>query len=649
MEDDRLTAAVKAWQDIKLPALQVSLDAQGLEIVENQKEGLINRKKLAETTKEFRKVPDEEKLREFKTLLKAYQSEIDAITKRSKVAENAFLSLYKVFAEAPDPASLFETVSEQTKQISQLSSVQNENVSLREELVQAKNQLSASKKDEGNMATLKTRLAKYEVMLEEMVGQKVAQKEVEMKQAMDDKIRIYKETEYSLQRQVSQLKDQMTSLQTTHEVTQAQLVDHSEKYDDEVAAKLGELEIVMVDLDRSNLKVAQLERDNDILKADLGKYRGGEASGVEWQDPVILAKKLQAAESELTTRLMETEKLRVKLKDFENEHHQRVAEMERDLAVKTLEVKQLETRVLSYEDYDEIKRELEIVKSIEFDGLDTDEMLPESTASDFNSETPTSALSAPLERLLLGKNKKLQTALTETRVELSARQVELARLSEHLSDKEAENTAHKNLIKKLEEDMTKLEAMGQSGPRPPTSLVSSDGFSALVNSVIMPRNVVAQLPEGGPGAIGRGETSSIVPILTSQRDRYRQRNTELEEQLRVHVVSISDLRNEIERLKEEHVKLYERLRYAQQFSGGGGATSPGGPNQYDSHSPIGLGSSQPRSRGNQHQQSGHNTPAHSTIPIYETQYETTLDPFAQFHQQEKARRVAQVRDRLMPH
>lgn len=78
---------------------------------------------------EFKKIPDEEKLTAFKSLLKgrsllpaykivrhqpsrplvaAYQTEIDSLTKRSKTAENAFLSVYKVLAEAPDPYPLLE-------------------------------------------------------------------------------------------------------------------------------------------------------------------------------------------------------------------------------------------------------------------------------------------------------------------------------------------------------------------------------------------------------------------------------------------------------------------------------------------------------------------------------------------------------------
>lgn len=37
-----------------------------------------------------------------------YQTEIDALTKRSKSAENSFLNVYKLLAEAPDPYPLLD-------------------------------------------------------------------------------------------------------------------------------------------------------------------------------------------------------------------------------------------------------------------------------------------------------------------------------------------------------------------------------------------------------------------------------------------------------------------------------------------------------------------------------------------------------------
>jgi homeobox protein cut-like len=131
-----------SWADVNLTELQKTLDKQGVELVDNQKESVVGRKALAEKTKgptsslttrlvntsaEFKKIPDEEKLEAFKGLLKgmhsqihrrlilqltwispAYQAEIDNLNKRSKASDNAFLHIYKVLAEVPDPYPLLE-------------------------------------------------------------------------------------------------------------------------------------------------------------------------------------------------------------------------------------------------------------------------------------------------------------------------------------------------------------------------------------------------------------------------------------------------------------------------------------------------------------------------------------------------------------
>jgi hypothetical protein len=57
---------------------------------------------------EFKKQPTETQLEAFKPLLKAYQAEIDALTRRSKASESAFLGAYKLLAEAPDPYPLLD-------------------------------------------------------------------------------------------------------------------------------------------------------------------------------------------------------------------------------------------------------------------------------------------------------------------------------------------------------------------------------------------------------------------------------------------------------------------------------------------------------------------------------------------------------------
>lgn len=43
--------AIQFWKGVHLTALQQDLDEQGLAIVDNQKDGLVSRKKLAEQTR----------------------------------------------------------------------------------------------------------------------------------------------------------------------------------------------------------------------------------------------------------------------------------------------------------------------------------------------------------------------------------------------------------------------------------------------------------------------------------------------------------------------------------------------------------------------------------------------------------------------
>jgi hypothetical protein len=55
---------------INLSSLVPQLDSTATEIVTNQRDALVERKELAQKTKDFRKLDDDAKLSEFKSLLK---------------------------------------------------------------------------------------------------------------------------------------------------------------------------------------------------------------------------------------------------------------------------------------------------------------------------------------------------------------------------------------------------------------------------------------------------------------------------------------------------------------------------------------------------------------------------------------------------
>ncbi|TFK54127.1 hypothetical protein OE88DRAFT_1154626 [Heliocybe sulcata] len=48
---DNFSGALTAWKNINFSELQKTLDTQGIELVENQKESVVGRKSLADRTK----------------------------------------------------------------------------------------------------------------------------------------------------------------------------------------------------------------------------------------------------------------------------------------------------------------------------------------------------------------------------------------------------------------------------------------------------------------------------------------------------------------------------------------------------------------------------------------------------------------------
>lgn len=68
--DEKVGSDTIGWADIDLSTLQKSLDTTATDIVSSQKDNLIERKELAQKTKEYRKLGEEVKKEEWKVLLK---------------------------------------------------------------------------------------------------------------------------------------------------------------------------------------------------------------------------------------------------------------------------------------------------------------------------------------------------------------------------------------------------------------------------------------------------------------------------------------------------------------------------------------------------------------------------------------------------
>ncbi|KAF5370573.1 hypothetical protein D9758_001927 [Tetrapyrgos nigripes] len=605
--DHNFSGALSTWREINLSELQKTLDAQGLELVDNQKESLIGRKALADKTKDFKKLPDDDKLTAFKGLLKAYQTEIDNLTKRSKASENAFLSVYKVLAEAPDPYPLLEAAVDQTVKASELQDLQ---AALR----RAQEENAELRKRVNDLSKAETKAEQLEQKMEEGIQERIVQKENELNATYDEKLRNYAEREQDLQRQLSLTKNQLRDLRMSNDSNQAKLLDHSQRQDQEVVAKLAEVDMIVADLDRANSRIAALERRNEMLRAETETMRTGSDSSERVKALESQVAELES-EVERLSRVLETQK--AVSAEIESSLTKKSDDLTKELQVKVAEVEQLKQRLKKMSDYDEIKRELEIMKYVEFSGFEEEEddqdqlngyevgvQLPDPNAEKANAQQGKS-----LEALLATKNKRILEELTKLRILHSELEASLQTVHGQLESTTEELTKQKALNENLENDLLSMNRHKTNGDAPPSE--SSDVLAGL------DLGRKADSARNSPVPFTSSADTSILPIVTSQRDRFRHRNAELEEELRKQFQVISELRSEIKNLQSDNLKLYEKVRYMQSYReevGSRPVTSQLNPLPAPSDSTDDMGK-------------------------YRTRYEETMNPFEAFRGREATRAI----------
>ncbi|VDC06952.1 unnamed protein product [Peniophora sp. CBMAI 1063] len=576
---DNFSAALSAWKTINLLELQKTLDTQGVELVENQKESVVGRKALADRTKDFKKIPEEEKLNAFKGLLKAYQTEIDSLTKRSKFAENAFLDVYKVLAEAPDPYPLLEATVDQAVKASESSEAQEEVKRLRKENAELQKKLDGLASVESAKRKAETKVEQLEEKLDTMVQERVAQKENELNAAYDEKMRNYEEREQDLQKQVALTKEQLRDLRMSNESNQARLLDQSQRQDQEVYAKLAEMDMMVADLDRASTRVATVERRNELLRAEIEGLKTGNERSDRVRD---LEAQVDALESEVDRLSDSLEHEKSVVAELETRITHTADEHGRQVAEKSSEIQRLKDKLKSYSDYDEIKRELDIMKYVEFAGLegdlDDDEgyevsedgplspslQLPNPNATKSNAQHGSS-----LEALLAAKNKRILDELAKFRILHGELEASLQQARGELSTASTELEKQRELNEKLENDLLMLDQRGQAnGKAKDASKGDEDEGDALAGLDIGGRKSKtpsATAARNSPVPFTSSADTSILPIVTSQRDRFRARNAELEDELRKQFQTISELRTEVRGLQTDNLKLYEKVRYMQSY------------------------------------------------------------------------------------
>ncbi|KAF2874183.1 CASP C terminal-domain-containing protein [Massariosphaeria phaeospora] len=642
-DDNKFQTAIGAWRNIDLTALIPQLDTVASDIVAHQRDSLTQRKDLAQKTKDFRKQDDASKLNDIKALLKSYQSFIDLISNQSKTVQAAFFQVYSPLSEAPDPYPLLEaSVDSLVTAEETLPKLSSENEHLQTTVASLSTQLDEVEKKLEEERTARS-------ALEDTRDSKIKEIEASWSAVLSEKQDNWEAKEKNFEEKVENQDRLLKELKASYEVSQRLGKGEETEAQSTGGATAAELEIVSSELERTSHRLAEVQARNEQLRLELAQSASAQVTQhvpVE-DDPAFL--RLQSENSSLLRKLetsrFEKDSQRTRL-DTETRS------LEREVKTLKSEKDALREKVQKWSDYDNVKQELEVLKSIEFATGDDDDEATEIGLSQNGAVAKGKGES--LEQLLLARNKKLSNELTVLRVSHQDIQSRLEALQEELSNTNMDLEKSRNLNETLEADLEKVQreatnAFDPSGMSvagtytsryPQSSFAASRrGRSSPTSSIISgfdpahsPQTTLSALRAGEP--VGGG--SGILPMVTAQRDRFKKRNSELESELQKSYQTVSALRSEIGSLQKDNLDLYEKTRYAASYNRGGGGAPASSATAYASN----LNPSTIHVSGD-----GSDITTMSTSTVdhrYRSAYESNISPFAAFRGRETQRALKRL-------
>ncbi|CAF3670769.1 unnamed protein product [Rotaria sp. Silwood1] len=410
---------VKQWTSFDLKTIQHDLDVTTTEIASRADESDQSRRKLVELSRDFKKNTNEDVRKAVAPILKSFQIEIDSLSKRSKAAEKAFLEIYRHLSELPDPVPALEYAQTLQRRAEKVSDLEVENQKLRETLDEYNHEFADVKNQEVTIKQLREKIKDLEDKTESTIQQRIKEKEKELQRIFAEKERQLQNQQFDLVTKYAEMEMRQTQLQSALDHAHQEMFEYKSKQEDATSARSSEIDILNQDLERANERASNAERLVDKLREQLDQTQkfmasvstnnnSDESISQEETEKKLREKlefELASKEREIAALVIDTQKLQSTLIKVKETSVAQISDLENVLNAKEKLIAQLESKLHSQADYDEMKRELTILKSIEF-----------SSSTNSNNDQTSSVPKKSLEILLLEKNRALQSEQTQMKV-----------------------------------------------------------------------------------------------------------------------------------------------------------------------------------------------------------------------------------------
>jgi len=284
--------------------------------------------------------------------------------------------------------------------------------------------------------------------------------------------------------------------------------------------------------------------------------------------------------------------------------------LEREHARLTAALASLEAQLLNAPSEDTVatmRRELRILKSLEYNAIDAD--------SDKDPELTSSLKEEDLETVLVAKLRKVESELVRERNERKTLSEQVDEMEEKVTFAEKEKKEAELLVASLESDLHKAVSAGAKGE---TEVVPDENAPASNSTTL--RNMLDPSADGTskpltkPSSVEKvGDHHSVATIVMAQRDRLRARCDALEAERDSFKKELQAQVQSSESLKTDNSKLYEKVKYLQTFGSSGNR------------------------RGKMNAQD-----RDLDLEALEQRYEASVDPFRQFGRAERQRKLQEM-------
>lgn len=639
----RLQAPVlQFWKAFDLDSKRVALDSQGSAMKTEKEASVRSRKKLAETTKNFRRLADADKVAAVGGLLRAYQEEVDSLTRRAKFSENAFFMLYKELYAAPDPVASLEIVADM-----KVADIEEENKKLRRELRDYETEFASLKNQDITIRKLEEQLNTSTQEMDNAIHEQVEKRTQELEALLEAKQSELSQQKMNYERQLESSRAELREAFSRLDAMQSDLFEHKQRS----GLAKSTLDVEMEAISQEAILMQTLQLENNQLKKQLDDLLSTSSMPFSSTDSSLARdgagshtiRERHEQDDLIATLRQEVLQLKEDLVHANAATAMEKARLEKEIRANKQTISELEQTLASRpttEQYTDVVRQLRVFQQLEYNIVDEDDDSNANADSSNVGDAGDGIVPSDVEKVLLSRVRRLEHSLHQRELELQERANELQIAAMELEAKRAKIDEQAALVRTLEETVASLEKARKSMGLLPSGGGSGDMGSEILLDAVEDHlasssndlNVLASSTSSN--SVMGDSDSKMLEIVRGQRDRFRERMKELQsEKTRVEELAQS-YKSSVARLENDNMQLYHKIRYLQSYrsSGSGGGGSRGANHRVAPGAHAMAGSLEDGSMGG-----GGDVEAK-----YRSIYEEKMNPFVQFNKMETQQRYTNL-------